>query len=127
MDVTEETKHLIKSLTDVVTTYYHDIDRQDVDSALANFAPQAVYRRPGYDELAGINAIVAFYRERRVIDSGRHDIESIIENADEVAVRGSFRGRSRSGASLAVRFADFWRFTDRQVIERNTYFDAVAV
>lgn len=127
MDLTEETSHSTKPLTGLVTAYYHDIDRQDLDSALACFAPDAVYRRPGYAELTGIDAIVAFYREQRIISAGRHNIESVIENADEVAVRGSFRGRSRTGAPLAVRFADFWRFTDRRVVERNTYFDAVAV
>ncbi|MDX6353908.1 MAG: hypothetical protein QOF98_811 [Streptomyces sp.] len=117
----------VRPLTDVVTGYYRSIDGRDLVSALACFAPDAVYRRPGYDVLAGLDAITTYYRDERVISAGRHDIESVIENAGEVAVRGSFRGASHTGLPLAVRFADFWRFSGEMVVERNTYFDAAAV
>ena len=116
-------------LAAVVGDYYRSIDRRDLDSALSCFAPDAVYRRPGYEALAGIDAILAYYRDERVIAAGRHNIESIVEDADadEVAVRGSFSGTSNTGLPLAVRFADFWRFSGLAVVERNTYFDAPAV
>lgn len=116
-----------RPLSAVVGGYYRDIDRRDVTAALSRFAPDAVYRRPGYDAFVGVQAISAFYRDRRVISDGRHDLESIIEDADTVAVRGSFRGVSHGGHALAVRFADFWRFSGLLVIERDTYFDAAAV
>jgi ketosteroid isomerase-like protein len=111
-------------LSTVVTGYYRSIDDGNLESALACFAPHAVYRRPGYDAFIGFDAIIAFYRLDRVIAAGRHVLESIVEVEDTVAVRGSFRGTSRAGSPVALRFADFWRFTDGGVIERNTYFDA---
>lgn len=114
-------------LSVVVGDYYRHIDHQDFDAALACFAPGAVYRRPGYDAFVGLTAINEFYRGTRVISAGRHDLESIVEDADTVAVRGRFHGTSHTGDPLAVRFADFWRFTGSEVAERNTYFDAAAV
>lgn len=114
-------------LSAVVCDYYENIDRRDVEAALACFAPDAVYRRPGYDAFVGLHAINVFYHDDRVISDGRHVLEAVIENAHSVAVRGSFCGTSRAGSSLAIRFADFWHFSGRVVIERNTYFDAAAV
>jgi ketosteroid isomerase-like protein len=119
--------HGTETLAAVVTEYYRDIDCQNVERALACFAREATYRRPGYECFNGIESIAAFYRGARVISSGRHTIESVLEKPGEVAVRGSFQGISHTGLPLAVRFADFWRFSGRAVIERQTYFDAPAV
>ncbi|WP_327733451.1 nuclear transport factor 2 family protein [Streptomyces nojiriensis] len=127
MDLTEESVHVHGPLSTVVADYYRSIDGRNLTSALACFAPDAVYRRPGYDAFVGFEAISTYYHDDRVISTGRHDIESIIENADAVAVRGSFRGTSHDGSPLAVRFADFWHFSGLTVVERNTYFDAAAV
>jgi ketosteroid isomerase-like protein len=127
VDLTDVTDDPEGPLAAMVADYYRSIDCRDLESALSCFAPDAVYRRPGYEVLVGIDAIVEFYCRERVISAGQHRIESIIENANEVAVRGSFCGASHTGIPLAVRFADFWRFSGLVVIERNTYFDAAAV
>lgn len=111
----------------VVSNYYRNIDRQDIDAALSCFVRDTVYRRPGYDAFIGYTAISQFYHEDRVIASGRHDLEAVIEDGDMVAVRGSFHGTSRSGDPITVRFADFWRFSGLQLVERDTYFDLAAV
>jgi ketosteroid isomerase-like protein len=111
----------------VVANYYRYIDRRNLESALSCFAPDAVYRRPGYEAFVGFDAISSYYHDDRVISAGRHDLELILEDADSVAVRGSFHGTSRAGSNLAVRFADFWQFSGMAVVERNTYFDAAAV
>jgi ketosteroid isomerase-like protein len=111
----------------VVYEYYTHIDVGDLSAALSCFAPDAVYRRPGYAALTGRESIEDYYRSTRIIGRGQHDIEAVIASDDEVAVRGAFRGVSHAGEPLSVRFADFWRFSERLVIERNTYFDAAAV
>jgi ketosteroid isomerase-like protein len=111
----------------VVNDYYRHIDEGDVRAALSCFAHNAVYRRPGYPVLTGIDSIESYYRNARVISTGRHDIEVVVVSPDEVAVRGSFEGTAHDGRPLGVRFADFWRFTHDRVVERNTYFDAQAV
>jgi ketosteroid isomerase-like protein len=114
-------------LSSMVIDYYRRIDDGDVCAALSCFADNAVYRRPGYPVLAGIGSIESYYVNTRVIGAGRHDIEVVVASPDEVAVRGCFEGTARDGSPLSVRFADFWRFTDDRVVERNTYFDAKAV
>jgi ketosteroid isomerase-like protein len=111
----------------VVADYYAAIDDGDLATALRPFAADAVYRRPGYPPLVGRDAIRSYYEDQRVIGSGRHLLESVLADGQEVAVRGSFVGQSRDGRPLSVRFADFWRLDDGQVVERNTYFDAAAV
>jgi steroid Delta-isomerase len=114
-------------LSVVVGRYYEQIDAGDTEAALSCFAPAAVYRRPGYQPLAGLSSIEEYYRDVRVIGSGRHVVESLLVTDDEVAVKGRFDGVSRDGSPLAVRFADFWRFVDLLVIERDTYFDAAVL
>ncbi|MDM4719716.1 nuclear transport factor 2 family protein [Micromonospora sp. WMMA1363] len=127
MDVTGAAAGGSGPLSAVVSEYYRNIDHRNVEAALSCFAPDAVYRRPGYDAFVGFQAISTFYHGVRVISRGRHDLESIVEDADTVAVRGSCRGTSHAGDPFAVRFADFWRFSGLLVVERNTYFDAAAV
>lgn len=127
MDVSGKVKGTGSELADRVSDYYQQIDHRDVGAALARFAPDAIYRRPGYEPFVGLQAISRFYHDDRVISDGRHQLESIVEDADTVAVRGRFLGTSRSGDPVAVRFADFWHFSGDLVIERNTYFDAAAV
>lgn len=117
----------VNSPTAVISEYYTHIDAGDLSAALSCFASDAVYRRPGYAALTGRESIEDYYRSTRIIGHGQHDIEVIIANGDEVAVRGAFRGVSHAGEPLSVRFADFWRFSGHLIIERNTYFDAAAV
>lgn len=127
MDVIKTGQSRPGPLSEVVGDYYRHIDQRDVDAALACFAPSAVYRRPGYDAFVGSTAINAFYRDGRVISDGRHELETVVEDTETVAVRGFFEGTSHSGDPLTVRFADFWHFSGGAVVERNTYFDAAAV
>ncbi|MEU7206527.1 nuclear transport factor 2 family protein [Streptomyces sp. NPDC045470] len=127
MDLIRDPAEASGQLSVVVGDYYRYIDQRDIAAALACFSEDAVYRRPGYRVLVGLPAINEFYRAERVISAGRHYLESIVEDADTVAARGSFSGTSHDGDPLEVRFADFWRFSSRVVVERNTYFDVAAV
>jgi steroid Delta-isomerase len=127
MDVTDLSTHANQSISAVVVDYYRSIERQDFDAALSCFTHNAVYRRPGYEPFVGLQEISDFYHEARVISGGQHDLEAVIEQGDMVAVHGSFHGTSRSGDSIHVRFSDFWRFSELQVIERDTYFAVAAV
>jgi ketosteroid isomerase-like protein len=127
MDVTDVTTARTRPLSAVVREYYRNIDRQDFKAALSCYMSDAVYRRPGYHPFVGFRAISTFLYEGRVISRGRHELEAVLEDGDMVAVHGSFHGASRSGDPIDVRFADFWRFSDLLVIERDTYFDVAAV
>jgi ketosteroid isomerase-like protein len=106
---------------EIVRDYYTNIDSRDIPAALACFAGDAVYRRPGYDELVGLAAIEDFYRNTRDLGAGGHVIDSVVGSGHEVAVRGRFEGEYRDGTPLRVRFADFWLFSGEKVVERNSY------
>lgn len=127
MDVTDFSTHANQSISAVVVDYYRSIERQDIDAALSCFTHDAVYRRPGYETFVGLQEISRFYHKTRLISGGQHDLEAVIEQGDMVAVHGSFHGTSSSGEAIHVRFSDFWRFSELQVIERNTYFAMPAV
>ncbi len=110
-----------------VLTYYRLVDAQDLDRLLELFADDCVYDRPGYEPLRGKQALSDFYRDVRVIDSGRHELMAVITQGDSVAVEGRFRGKLRNGDSTDIRFADFFRFAGSRIVERHTYFHAPAV
>ena len=83
--------------TDVVQKYYAELDKGDVDEVVALFEVDAEYSRPGYAHMSGRDAIRSFYVDDRIIESGVHNIESIVSNSRTVAVEGSFKGTVRGG------------------------------
>ena len=91
-------QHLM--FTDVVQKYYAEVDKGDVDEVVALFEVDAEYSRPGYAHMSGRGAIRSFYVDDRIIESGVHNIESIVSDSGTVAVEGSFKGTVRGGASV---------------------------
>jgi steroid Delta-isomerase len=117
-------------MADAATTirrYYELVDAGDVDALVALFAPDIVYRRPGYPPIEGQQALRAFYEGERVIEEGRHSVTSLLSNGDEIAVEGTFAGRLRDGREVNLRFADFFSLEGRLIARRDTYFDAPLV
>lgn len=110
-----------------VREYYTAIDAGAIEAAARVFAPEAVYRRPGYPPLRGLPAILEFYVNQRVIGSGVHTLDHVLRDGRSVAVFGSFSGRSRLGDLLAVRFADLWHMRGATATARETFFDVAAV
>lgn len=113
---------------DVVQKYYAEVDNGDVNEVVALFEVDAEYSRPGYAHMSGREAIRSFYVDDRIIESGVHNIESIVSDSRTVAVEGSFRGTLRGGASTEVKFADFfWPGPNGLIKRRRTYFNAPLV
>lgn len=114
--------------TDVVQTYYAAVDKGEVDRVVALFELGAEYSRPGYAHMSGREAIRSFYVDDRIIESGEHDIESIISDSGTIAVEGSFKGTVRGGSDAEIEFADFfWRGPNGLIKKRRTYFYAPLV
>jgi ketosteroid isomerase-like protein len=112
----------------LVREYYETVDRGDVNSLLRLFAPEALYRRPGYPDLRGRSDLERFYREQRVIRSGRHVIERLLADGLNVAVHGRFQGSLRNGSDVDLRFADFFELSSAGMItHRDTFFFAPLV
>lgn len=111
--------------TDVVQKYYAAVDKGDIDGVVALFEVDAEYSRPGYAHLSGREAIKSFYVDDRIIESGMHNIESLVSDSGTVAVEGSFRGTVRGGSDTEVKFADFfWPGPNGLIKKRRTYFYA---
>ena len=114
--------------TDVVQKYYAELDKGDVDEVVALFEVDAEYSRPGYAHMSGRDAIRSFYVDDRIIESGVHNIESIVSDSRTVAVEGSFKGTVRGGVTVDVEFADFfWPGANGLIKKRHTYFYAPLV
>lgn len=110
-----------------VEDYYRLVDAKALDEMLALFTDDAVYERPGYGPLHGKGAIEAFYRGTRIIESGQHMLHSVLVDGPNVAVEGTFDGKLRDGASVSVRFADFFSLRNGKFANRKTYFYAESV
>lgn len=112
----------------VVRRYYELVDADDVAGLVALFAPEAVYRRPGYEPLRGRAALTAFYSGTRVIASGRHTVETEVVGPGGVAVNGTFEGTLKDGSARRLRWADFYTFTPEGLVAtRDTFFFAPMV
>lgn len=111
-----------------VRRYYQSVDSGDLRGLLQLFRTDAVYLRPGYAPLTGVEALQSFYESERMIADGLHRICSTVQGDQEIAVRGEFEGRLKSGALVSIGFSDFFRFDENGLFaERRTYFDTPAI
>ncbi|MFF5250947.1 nuclear transport factor 2 family protein [Streptomyces leeuwenhoekii] len=107
----------------LVERYYDLVDRNDIPGLVSLFTPDVVYERPGYPPLRGIGELERFYRQDRVIESGKHSLRGVAADNELIAVHGDFTGRLRDGEDVCVRFADFFQVArDGLFRRRDTYF-----
>jgi steroid delta-isomerase len=106
-----------------VRKYYELVDAGDVPGLIQLFAPDAVYHRPGYPPMTGHGELTVFYTGERVIVAGRHTVSTLVEDGDQIAVHGEFRGELRDGRHVELRFADFFVLTaERRFARRDSFF-----
>ncbi|WP_320068913.1 nuclear transport factor 2 family protein [Micromonospora sp. RTGN7] len=106
-----------------VRRYYKLVDQGKTAELVALFSPDAVYHRPGYPTITGREELSCFYDGERMIREGRHTISTLISSSVEVAVHGQFHGVLRDGREVALRFADFFTFTEANTFScRRTFF-----
>lgn len=111
----------------LVQRLFEIIDGRDFGALGEVFAPDAVYERPGYAALEGLERLTTFYRDERIILSGQHQVEDIASGEGVVISRGVFKGKSRDGTDLNERFADVYRVSGGKIIHRTTYFFRAAI
>ena len=110
------------SKTHIIQNYYSDIDDNDINAACAIFAVNAVYIRGTQKPLQGFDAIMDFYQNHRVIQSGKHTITSIQLQDNTVLVTGFFDGFLKDGSEVEVIFFDEFQFLNQKVVLRITKF-----
>ncbi|MGW1129149.1 nuclear transport factor 2 family protein [Streptomyces sp. NPDC002526] len=106
-----------------VREYYRLVDASDVPGLVSLFADEAVYRRPGYPPIEGHAGLESFYLGERVIERGRHTLDTVVADGRKVAVTGAFEGDLKDGRHVTLEFADvFVLDPDRRFVRRDTYF-----
>jgi ketosteroid isomerase-like protein len=106
---------------------FQKIDTRDWDGLSSFFRPDVVYERPGYEPIVGLDALLHFYREVRVIAAGRHALSDVVVGESSAACWGRFVGKHKSGEELDERFADVYTFADGKIKTRASYFFRPAV
>jgi ketosteroid isomerase-like protein len=107
---------------DVILAYFRAVDERDFSKFVDIFHQEVVYERPGYATLAGLNALIAFYRYERILSSGCHTIEEVVVEEERGACWGRFIGTTKDGKSVDERFADVFTFQDGRIKTRVTFF-----
>ncbi|MFB8212217.1 MULTISPECIES: nuclear transport factor 2 family protein [unclassified Streptomyces] len=112
----------------LVRRFYDLVDSGDADGVAALFAPDALYRRPGYPPMVGPAGLLGFYGRDRTIRAGNHTLTNVLADGAFVGVFGEFHGVLHSGDPVDLRFADsFTVRPDDLFADRDTYFFAPLV
>ena len=101
---------------------FHHIDTRDFEGLRAFFTDDVTYDRPGYEMIRGLDALLHFYREVRVIAAGKHGLTRVVVDEQSGASWGRFTGTHRNGKALDVRFADCYTFENGRIKTRESYF-----
>jgi uncharacterized protein len=114
-------------LKDHLLGMFAAIDGRAFDDLERYFTHDVVYERPGYEPIRGIADLLRFYREERRIESGQHDVESLVCGDDAAVAMGTFQGVLKDGAPATEPFADAYRFQNGRIAHRKTYFFRPAI
>ena len=117
----------MSTVTTRIRDLYRTIDAGDWTALADFFHPDIVYERPGYAPLVGLERVLRFYREERVVASGEHQVEGVLHELDRAACWGRMRGTLRDGAPTEVRFADVYSLEEDKIRTRCSYFFSPAV
>jgi ketosteroid isomerase-like protein len=112
---------------DFVRSLFEAIDSRRWPSLEDFFSKDIIYERPGYAPLIGYDRVLKFYRETRVIASGRHLLEEIVVDGDGGACWGRFVGEHKNGSQIDEGFADTYKFENGRIKVRKSYFFRPAV
>lgn len=103
------------------------IDARNWEGLATVFDDSITYERPGYEPLVGYERVQKFYREERVIASGRHMLEGIVVDSTRGACWGRFVGKHKNGSEIDEGFADAYTFHEGKVRTRRSFFYRPAV
>lgn len=106
---------------------FHAIDTANWTDLVQFFQPEVVYERPGHPDIFGIDALLYFYRNTRIIAEGEHVLTAALSDDDHAICFGYFKGRSKSGEELAERFADAYELRNGLICKWTTYFFRAAI
>ncbi|NBE50753.1 nuclear transport factor 2 family protein [Streptomyces sp. YC537] len=110
-----------------VTGLFGVIDGRRWEELGRVFTDDCTYQRPGYAPFVGLRRVERFYREERLIASGRHEVHQVVAEGSSIVCRGRFRGLSRTGVPLDEGFCDLYSLAGDRIRTRHTYFFRAAI
>jgi len=113
--------------SDFLRNMFESIDCRDWESLENFFGGNITYERPGYAPLVGYDRVQRFYREERVIASGRHHLDEVVVNENSGACWGRFIGEHKNGSPIDEKFADTYKFENGKIKLRRSHFFRPAV
>lgn len=115
----------------LASTLVHDlfqaIDTRSFERLRDICHSDVTYERPGYEAFVGIERLLKFYREERVIASGDHLLTAVVIDETHGACWGRFLGAHRNGSDIDVEFADTYEIEDGRILRRKSFFYKPAV
>ncbi|HEX2093124.1 MAG TPA: nuclear transport factor 2 family protein [Longimicrobiaceae bacterium] len=118
---------MLTTPTTVVHDLFRAIDARQFSRLRELCHPEIVYERPGYEPFEGIDRLLRFYEEERVIASGSHDLTAVVIDASHAACWGRFQGMHRNGSEIDVEFSDTYEIEDGKIRRRKSFFYRPAV
>lgn len=118
---------MVQIAPDFVRNVFETIDNRHWPSLENFFSKNIIYERPGYAPLIGLDRVLRFYREERVIACGRHLLEQIVVDGNSGACWGRFIGEHKNGSKIDEGFADTYKFENGRIKMRKSYFFRPAV
>lgn len=106
----------------LIEKLFRTIDASDWDEMPNLFDAQIVYERPGYAPFSGLERLLYFYQNERVLASGEHRLDRIVIDGNYGACWGRFVGLKKDGTSADVLFADTYLFEGGKIKARRSYF-----
>jgi ketosteroid isomerase-like protein len=114
-------------MADIASRLFGIIDSRAWERLPEVFHAEVVYERPGYDAFTGLDRLDRFYREERVIASGTHHVEAVVEADGHAACWGTFIGVHRNGSPIEEDFADVYELEGGRIRRRKSFFFRPAV
>lgn len=112
---------------DFILEMFDFIDSRQWAGLREKFCDDVVYERPGYDPIEGLDDLLTFYSEVRIIASGKHHLSHVVVNEGAGASWGRFIGEGKDSSPLDERFADVYTFENGKIKHRTSYFFRAAI
>jgi ketosteroid isomerase-like protein len=99
-----------------VERYYDALDAHEYDALEELLSPAFVQQRPDR-RFESRTAFVRFMRDERPNTETTHELERIVDDGDDVVVRGCVT----DGEAVLFEFADFFTVEDGRIVRLETY------
>lgn len=116
------------SADSLVARLFRIVDDRSWGELATVFGEHAVYERPGYEPLEGIDRIRHFYMHERIIAPGSvHVVEHVTSGLEAAACWGRLQGTALDGKPLDEQFADTYVIKSGRISRRKTFFYRPAI